>query len=113
MNSFIYAFIKACFILSTEQVHNNGYLFFKNYSGLDFSPAPLPINGSAFVAPYWADIDTRRTGNVSYRITQDPELLQRARNDSSSRASPLWLFIATWNHVGYYNQQTDKVTYVI
>ena len=90
------------------QVHDNGYLFFKNRSSLEYIPAPLPINGTTFVAPYWADIDTRGTGNIWYRITQDPVLLRRAWDDSSSCASPSWLFIATWDHVGYFEDKTDK-----
>lgn len=65
------------------------------------------------MAPYQADVDTTGTGRVWYRITTDDALLAKATNDirSLTRASvsPQWLLIATWDHVGYYLRQTDKV----
>ena len=67
------------------------------------------------IAPYWADVDTRGTGNVYYRQTTDPILLARATSEirtafpESSNVTIINLLIATWNRVGYYLRNTDKV----
>jgi len=67
------------------------------------------------VAPFWADVDTRGTGNVWYRESINPDLLDRA-NREIARVFPAQipftasdLFIATWEGVGYFNSKTDKV----
>ena len=65
--------------------------------------------GARTIAPFSADVDTRKGGNVSYRGTTDKELLHRATDEVKAyfpefmkfRAS--WIFIATWNHVAFYN----------
>ena len=70
------------------------------------------------IAPYWADVDTRGTGRVFYRQTSDPSLLARATSEirtafpESSNVTIINLLIATWNRVGYYFRNTDKVNYV-
>ena len=73
------------------------------------------------IAPYWADVDTsgsdtdREPGSVWYRETVNAELLQKAKQSISSafvnydNFVPTYLFIATWDHVGYFNEHTDKV----
>ena len=67
------------------------------------------------IAPFWADVDTRGTGNVFYRQTTDPNLLARATNEiksafrTSSNTTITNLLIVTWDAVGYYSQHTDKV----
>ena len=67
------------------------------------------------IAPLWADVDTRGTGNVFYRQTTDPNLLARATNEiksvfpTSSNITITNLLIVTWDAVGYYSQHTDKV----
>ena len=67
------------------------------------------------IAPYWADVDIRGTGDIYYRQTADPYLLARATSEIRA-AFPLSqhvvitnLLIATWDKVGYYSQNTDKV----
>lgn len=104
-------------------MNNNGIISF----GLPesaFNPQafPLPTRLSAIplIAPYWADVDTRGTGRVWFRETNKPELLSRARDDilrrdplifpQVNRFDPSSLLIATWDHVGYYDMNTDKVT---
>ena len=68
-----------------------------------------------FVAPYWADVDIRGTGQVFYRETTDPSLLARASSEirapfnMSEDFEITNLFIATWDTVGYYAEGTDKV----
>lgn len=67
------------------------------------------------IAVYWGDVDTRPVGagTVSFRVTFSPALLQQALVDIQ-RAYPLlssidYLFIATWDHVGYFPQSFDNV----
>ena len=69
-----------------------------------------------FVAPYWADTDIRGTGEVFYRQTTNELLLAEVARDLQT-AFPMYhnvtitnLLIVTWNAVGYYNMQTDKVS---
>jgi len=64
------------------------------------------------------DVDTRPAsgGFVYYRQTTDATLLTKARNQvralfsAFSSFTPTFLFIATWDHVGYYNRHTEKVS---
>ena len=95
-------------------MNNNGHMSFAEpYS--TYVPEQLPIDDVFLAAVFWADVDTRpeEGGFVWYRITTSPDLLQRALRDIQ-RAFPTvsdldYLFIATWDHVGYYPEQTDKV----
>ena len=95
---------------------NNGGISFVN-ALFQFTPEPFPLDFE-LIAPFWADVDTRGTGvnnTVWYRETSDPDALSRSRNDiqcsafADSSFNPIYLFIATWDHVGYYNRRTDKV----
>ena len=96
------------------QVGDNGIISLNspyNY----WYPRSLPINDTQFIAPYWADFDQRGTGNVFYRQTRDPSLLARATNEIQA-AFPMSqnvivtnLLIVTWDTVGYYSRNTDKV----
>ncbi|KAK7103484.1 nidogen-like [Littorina saxatilis] len=95
-------------------VNNNGHVSFDteipNYQG----DLVLPI-GLKLIAPFLADIDTRGAGRVFYRETQDENLLQRAAADVQSHFSgkggfrPQALFIVTWDSVGYYDRQVDRL----
>jgi len=75
----------------------------------------LPLKGAdKIIAPYWADFDTRETGEVYYRQTTDPDLLDRATCEIMA-AFPLSnkitnLLIATWDAVGYSDSWTEKVS---
>ena len=68
------------------------------------------------IAPYWADVDTRGTGQVFYRQTTDPSLLARATSEiraafpESGNVTITDLLIVTWDNVGYYYQKSDKVS---
>lgn len=100
------------------QVNNNGDVTFGGaYAG--YSPMPFPIAGNPMIAPFFADIDTNGAGTVWYRTTTDASLLAKAASDippilSGPNFNPTWLFIVTWDHVGYYNSHTEKVnTYTI
>ena len=61
-----------------------------------------------YIAPYWADAGIARGGEVFYRQTTDPTLLQRAtdeiraafsiQNDVTMKS----LLIVTWYRTGYF-----------
>ncbi len=97
------------------QVNNNGALSFtKGVS--QYTPDPFPLTGTLqLIAPFWADVDTRGAGTVWYRETTESQLLVRARSEiqaaiaNQGSFSPNFLFIATWDHVGYYSRHADKV----
>ena len=89
-----------------------------------FTPDPLPVSGSPpFLAAYWADVDTspRNGGSVSYRTVTatsmaNQALLDRASNHITGlftqalrRFEATWLFIATWERVGYYEENINRV----
>ena len=73
--------------------------------------------GAKIIAPYWTDVDTIGTGQIFFRQTTDPSLLARASSEIKA-AYPLSqniaitsLFIVTWDAVGYYNNEIDKVNW--
>ena len=65
---------------------------------------PLPDN-VPLIAPFWDNVDIERFGNISYRETSDPTLLQKANAQlqelfpSTSSFTTTTLFIATWDRV--------------
>ena len=89
---------------SGSQVNTNGILSFRSQY-LQYFPEMFPSTGLPLIAPFWNDVDIRRFGNTSYRITSNATLLQRARDQlqelfpSSGNFTPTTLFIATWDRV--------------
>ncbi|NXI35799.1 TECTA protein, partial [Galbula dea] len=97
-------------------VNNNGVVSFG--TGVpEFTPEPFPLPGHRpFVAPYWADVDTRLGGDVFYRQSQDPQLLARVAHDLALAVTPLdpapkptWAFVATWHQVSFFRGTSNKV----
>eukprot|EP01084_Bolivina_argentea_P080737 146222_1 len=97
-------------------VSTNGVLSF-NHGVSQYTPDPFPLNDSLFLAAFWADIDTRgdHGGKVFYRETAESNELSDATKQITEVFPSLKgvfnanvLFIGTWDHVGYYNQKTDK-----
>ncbi|NLK49093.1 MAG: T9SS type A sorting domain-containing protein [Candidatus Cloacimonetes bacterium] len=70
-------------------VNNNGNVTF-DYGLSSYNPWGFPINGNPMLAPFFADVDTRGTGSVWYKIEANR-------------------MIVIWDHVGYYSSRTDKV----
>lgn len=70
-------------------INNNGNVSF-GISYPTFSSNPFPDPSFVMVAPFWADVDTRGTGTVQYKIT------------------PTAMYV-NWEGVGYYSSMTDKV----
>ena len=98
------------------QVNNNGLISFNSsLPSPNHIPTPLPLAGRPFVAPFWADIDTRGIGAVWIRETNNSAVLNRAREDIQTTFKtpisfqPQFAFIATWDRVGYFSAQTDLV----
>ncbi|XP_074837543.1 alpha-tectorin-like [Carettochelys insculpta] len=95
-------------------VNNNGVVSF-GVPVNQFTPDSFPLSdGRAFVAPFWADVDNRITGEVYYRQSQDPQLLQKVTADINAyfaheEFTATWLFVATWDRVTFYGSQSSKV----
>lgn len=94
-------------------VNSNGLLSFLTEIPVFFNiqfPLDYPV-----IAPLYTNVDTRASGAVYYRETQDVSLLQRATESVREAFSygtdfeATSLFIATWKDVGYHNQGADKV----
>jgi len=69
----------------------------------------------SFLAVFWADVDTRGTGDLWFRQSTDPLLLDRA-NTEIRNAFPYQapfnatqMYIATWDVVGYFDNKVDLV----
>ena len=97
------------------QVNDNGVISFGSRYNVR-TPLSLPLTGTdKIIAPYWADVDTRGTGQVFYRQTTDPSLLAKATTEIRAAFSISQnftisnLLIVTWDNVGYYYQKSDKV----
>lgn len=106
-------------IIFLLKVNNNGVLSF-NGPVFAFNAEPFPLNSSSpMLTPYWGDVDTRGTGMVWYLQTNNSELLTMARNDvlavytDFDFFNPTTLLIATWDHVGYFDQGVDLVSIFI
>uniref|UniRef100_A0A914DWE2 Sushi domain-containing protein 2 n=1 Tax=Acrobeloides nanus TaxID=290746 RepID=A0A914DWE2_9BILA len=60
------------------------------------------------IGPYWADIDTRTTGNIYYRESLVQSDLQKANQEvtnafpNSKNIQLKWTYIVTWYNVTYY-----------
>ena len=100
------------------QINDNGIISFNGRFNVR-TPISLPLSGTQqIIAPYWADVDTRGTGQLFYRQTTNASLLSRATNEIRA-AFPTFqnitiqeLLIATWNKVGYYYYNNDKVSFM-
>ena len=97
---------------SGSQVNTNGILSFRSQY-LQYFPEMFPSTGLPLIAPFWNDVNIRRFGNISYRITSNATLLQRARDQlqelfpSSGNFTPTTLFIATWDRVAPFGGGTQ------
>jgi len=101
------------------QINDNGVITFGTNFEEQHTPRALPLEGSfcstRMIAPYWADTDTRGTGNVFYRQTSNSILLTRATSEirrafaESQNVTITNLVIETWDAVGYFDEHADKV----
>ncbi|XP_017775713.1 PREDICTED: nidogen-2 [Nicrophorus vespilloides] len=91
-------------------INTNGLLSFGNefptFFNIEF-PLDYPI-----VAPFYSNVDTTKSGNISYYETTDRHLLDRAKSTvrdafTNSNFIPISIFVVTWNKVGYYKAGND------
>ncbi|XP_069113377.1 sushi, nidogen and EGF-like domain-containing protein 1 [Argopecten irradians] len=85
---------------NTIYVNNNGHLsFFTAYAVYIPQNLPIPL---PLIAVFWMDVDTRSTGEVWYRLTNDSDILTRAQTDianyydNQTTFQPTKVFIVTW-----------------
>ena len=102
----IFSFTDCC-----PQVNTNGILSFRAQF-TRFTPQGFPLtDNSSLIAPFWDDVDTRRFGNIYYRLTSNATLLQKARDQlrelfpSTSSFTPTQLVIATWDRVAQFRRR--------
>ena len=95
-------------------MNNNGNLSPGEFFS-EFLPQMFPLDSSTIIAVFWADSDTRPdgSGEVWYRASTTTTLVQKAKSDIKkaypSVSDVEYIFIATWNSIGYYNSKTNKV----
>ncbi|KAM3868709.1 alpha-tectorin [Diretmus argenteus] len=97
-------------------VNNNGVISF-NVQVSQFTPEAFPLSDSrSFIAPLWADVHNGIRGDVYYRESTEPEILERATQDirkyfkNRPTFTATWTFIATWHQVTFYGgSQTTPV----
>ena len=95
----------------------NGILSF-TFADTRWVPDPFPIEGNALIAPFWSDVDLQGFVNdteaqqITWRVDTSPisinkidEILEDTIDMRNFEA--LWAFVATWNKVGYFPQETD------
>ncbi|XP_071058660.1 alpha-tectorin [Pseudochaenichthys georgianus] len=97
-------------------INNNGVISF-NVQVSQFTPEAFPLSDSrSFIAPLWADVHNGIRGDVYYRETTEPEILERATQDirryfkNMPAFTATWAFITTWHQVTFYGgSQTTPV----
>ena len=98
-------------------MYTNGYITLDEfYDHPTYIPKDLKETGVPMIAPYFADADTRgrRSGMIYFRGTDDAAMLYRAKTDveytyAGVSFTPNYLFIATWDKVGFYNHHDNLV----
>ncbi len=81
-------------------VNNNGNVSF-GVPFSTFSASGFPVANFPMLAPFWGDVDTRADSGTDGAVWY--------REWSTAAGDPVNRIVVTWDHVGYYNQQTDKV----
>jgi len=98
------------------QVNTNGYISLGE-PNLAFFPQDFPLYNSLLIAPFWADVDTRGNGGTVWYSSLVSDLMilnninDRIESAFSDQAgfSSEYAFIATWDHVGYFDRHTGRV----
>ena len=104
-------------IFYTEQANTNGFLSFGNPPEDSFIPVKFPLPGGVpIVAPFWADVDSRGTGEIWVRnSTADTVAFEKIKGFVANAFTDIPEFMAseviiqTWDRVGYYNKNINKV----
>ncbi|NXI35871.1 TECTA protein, partial [Galbula dea] len=94
-------------------VNNNGVISFDT-PVRQYTPDPFPLaDGRPFVAPFWADVNNVKGGDIFYREVTEASLLARITHDINQYFPQIpyqatWAFVATWDHVAFYGSETQK-----
>ena len=87
------------------QVNTNGVISFRE-PFVNFITQSFPLaSNNVLLAPFWDDIDISRGGQILFRTTTDPAIIDIVGNTISDSISfgdffsPEVVFIATWNMV--------------
>uniref|UniRef100_W5L7L6 NIDO domain-containing protein n=1 Tax=Astyanax mexicanus TaxID=7994 RepID=W5L7L6_ASTMX len=100
-------------------VNHNGFLTFdqasSNYTPIQFNSS---YSGRDIIAPFWTDIDNRLNGIISYNLYTVGNVLSRATQDINQyftgvSLSALWVFVATWDKVAYYNNSGTESSFQV
>ncbi len=74
-----------------------------------YTPDAFPVLGSPMIAPFWADANLNLGGNIWFRESHNPDLLDRASQDIQKLLGGThvclvvhWLFIVTWKDVVWF-----------
>jgi len=100
------------------QVTTNGYISL-DAPIVSFFPQTFPLYNLLLIAPFWADVDIRGNGGTVWYSYADSvsklAILNRTKALIESafsgqvRFSPKYVFIVTWDHVGYFDRHTEMV----
>uniref|UniRef100_A0A8C1WZ84 Si:ch73-181m17.1 n=1 Tax=Cyprinus carpio TaxID=7962 RepID=A0A8C1WZ84_CYPCA len=105
-------------IYNQLHINNNGYLTF-DWSWYSYTPYQFPgYGGVDIIAPFWTDIDNRRTGVISYRQYTSGSVLTDATQDINQYFPDLsfsasWVFVATWDRVAYYPYSGTETSFQV
>ena len=94
-------------------------LFTGKRNGSEYRPQAFPIEGTAMIAPFWADLDNRPGtpeddfNQIYWRKDSSigtKRALSKVLDSYSSDRNffPSWVVVATWYKVGYYDKKFDK-----
>ena len=116
---FVFVFVCFFFCFEYPKVNTNGAISFERTVS-QYTPQPFPLGDNrVLVAPFWADVDIRQRGKVSYQEIVNPvsDEFIRAKTEittafnKQAKFTPTWLFITTWDKVPFYDdtRSTSKV----
>ena len=84
-------------------INNNGNVTFDGAFST-FTPFAFPSSARPMIAPFFADVDTRNRGHAG----PGTNLVWHKSIDSDNNGSAD-LFVVTWDTVGYFGNQVDKL----
>ena len=97
--------LRTFYLLIYMQVNIDGVLSFGD-PFRHFSPELFPLSNhedDVLIAPFWDDIETRDTGDIYFRFSEEEPLINQIGKNISDAFkvsfTPSSLFIATWDGV--------------
>ena len=97
------------------KVNTNGAVSFLREIS-QYKPDSFPLNDNRrMIAPFWADVDIRRGGQVFYRETRDRNILTRVTNEirtlfvNQRRFSARWVMVVTWLDVAHFSSPRTSI----